>query len=97
MIRPDYTNGCSDRELASARSDEITRASSGVHISMGCPETIRMKVRCFGVTGPVTPASFRMSYFAVKYWSEREDLNLRPLVSQTSALTGLRHAPMPFP
>jgi hypothetical protein len=30
------------------------------------------------------------------YWSEREDLNLRPLVSQTSALTGLRHAPMPF-
>lgn len=30
-------------------------------------------------------------------WSEREDLNLRPLVSQTSALTGLRHAPMPFP
>jgi hypothetical protein len=26
-------------------------------------------------------------------WSEREDLNLRPLVSQTSALTGLRHAP----
>jgi hypothetical protein len=31
------------------------------------------------------------------FWSEREDLNLRPLVSQTSALTGLRHAPMPFP
>jgi hypothetical protein len=30
-------------------------------------------------------------------WSEREDLNLRPLVSQTSALTGLRHAPMLFP
>ena len=30
------------------------------------------------------------------YWSEREDLNLRPLVSQTSALTGLRHAPMTF-
>jgi hypothetical protein len=29
-------------------------------------------------------------------WSERKDLNLRPLVSQTSALTGLRHAPMPF-
>ena len=27
------------------------------------------------------------------FWSEREDLNLRPLVSQTSALTGLRHAP----
>ena len=26
-------------------------------------------------------------------WSEREDLNLRPLVSQTSALTGLRYAP----
>ncbi len=26
-------------------------------------------------------------------WSERQDLNLRPLVPQTSALTGLRHAP----
>jgi hypothetical protein len=33
----------------------------------------------------------------MKFWSEREDLNLRPLVSQTSALTGLRHAPIPFP
>jgi hypothetical protein len=31
------------------------------------------------------------------FWSEREDLNLRPLVSQTSALTGLRHAPMLIP
>ena len=31
------------------------------------------------------------------YWSERRDLNSRPLVSQTSALTGLRHAPLPFP
>src|SRR5206468_1229975 len=31
------------------------------------------------------------------YWSEREDLNLRPLVSQTSALTGLRHAPNVVP
>ena len=30
-------------------------------------------------------------------WSEREDLNLRPLVSQTSALTGLRHAPPRHP
>src|SRR4051794_32945756 len=30
-------------------------------------------------------------------WSEREDLNLRPLVSQTSALTGLRHAPNVVP
>ena len=29
-------------------------------------------------------------------WSEREDLNLRPLVSQTSALTGLRYAPCRF-
>jgi hypothetical protein len=36
-------------------------------------------------------------YYRGFYWSEREDLNLRPLVSQTSALTGLRHAPMPFP
>src|SRR3979411_897448 len=35
--------------------------------------------------------------YAGLFWSEREDLNLRPLVSQTSALTGLRHAPMPFP
>ncbi len=35
--------------------------------------------------------------FTGLFWSEREDLNLRPLVSQTSALTGLRHAPMPFP
>ncbi len=35
--------------------------------------------------------------FKFSKWSEREDLNLRPLVSQTSALTGLRHAPMPFP
>src|SRR4029453_12046672 len=26
-------------------------------------------------------------------WSEREDSNLRPLVPQTSALTGLRYAP----
>jgi hypothetical protein len=34
-------------------------------------------------------------YFRGFFWSEREDLNLRPLVSQTSALTGLRHAPMP--
>ena len=36
-------------------------------------------------------------YYRGFFWSEREDLNLRPLVSQTSALTGLRHAPMPFP
>ena len=35
-------------------------------------------------------------YYRGFCWSEREDLNLRPLVSQTSALTGLRHAPMPF-
>jgi hypothetical protein len=27
------------------------------------------------------------------YWSGRRDLNPRPLVPQTSALTGLRHAP----
>ncbi len=33
----------------------------------------------------------------LKNWSEREDLNLRPLVSQTSALTGLRHAPNVVP
>ena len=28
-----------------------------------------------------------------KFWSERRDSNPRPLVPQTSALTGLRHAP----
>src|SRR5215212_8765916 len=28
------------------------------------------------------------------FWSERRDLNSRPLVPQTSALTGLRYAPM---
>lgn len=33
----------------------------------------------------------------LRKWSEREDLNLRPLVSQTSALTGLRHAPNAVP
>ena len=27
------------------------------------------------------------------FWSERRDLNSRPLVPQTSALTGLRYAP----
>ena len=34
-------------------------------------------------------------YHAMKRgkWSEREDLNLRPLVPQTSALTRLRYAP----
>ena len=44
----------------------------------------------------VTRTAFVTSRLPAKYWSEREDLNLRPLVSQTSALTGLRHAPMPF-
>jgi hypothetical protein len=29
------------------------------------------------------------------YWSERRDLNPRPPVPQTGALTRLRHAPMP--
>jgi hypothetical protein len=29
------------------------------------------------------------------FWSGRRDLNPRPLVSQTSALTGLRYAPTP--
>lgn len=37
---------------------------------------------------------FRASiFFSGIEWSEREDLNLRPLVPQTSALTGLRYAP----
>ena len=46
--------------------------------------------------GVQRPRDRETLYFAGINWSEREDLNLRPLVSQTSALTGLRHAPMPF-
>ena len=37
------------------------------------------------------------SYYAGpnnKFWSERADLNRRPLVPQTSALTRLRYAPI---
>jgi hypothetical protein len=30
-------------------------------------------------------------------WSERRDLNSRPPVPQTGALTGLRYAPLPKP
>ena len=47
--------------------------------------------------GPLKTDRSRSVLKLFKKWSEREDLNLRPLVSQTSALTGLRHAPMPFP
>ena len=37
---------------------------------------------------------FRKSpYLMGIFWSGRRDLNPRPLVPQTSALTGLRHAP----
>jgi hypothetical protein len=43
---------------------------------------------------PFDIAAF-VAEFELNFWSEREDLNLRPLVSQTSALTGLRYAPMP--
>ena len=32
---------------------------------------------------------------SLKHWSERRDLNSRPPVPQTGALTGLRYAPMP--
>src|SRR5262249_31537163 len=32
---------------------------------------------------------------SLKSWSERRDLNSRPPVPQTGALTGLRYAPMP--
>jgi hypothetical protein len=32
---------------------------------------------------------------AAEKWSERRDLNSRPPVPQTGALTGLRYAPMP--
>ena len=35
----------------------------------------------------------RIWYYRGK-WSEREDLNLRPSVPQTDALTGLRYAPL---
>lgn len=39
-------------------------------------------------------SGLRARYFKdLRKWSEREDLNLRPLVPQTSALTGLRYAP----
>src|SRR5258708_10959892 len=47
--------------------------------------------------GPFSPKMQKAPISRGFLWSEREDLNLRPLVSQTSALTGLRHAPMPFP
>ena len=50
-------------------------------------------------TAPVleTEAALEVIDFAFEKWSERRDSNPRPLVPQTSALTGLRHAPMPFP
>jgi hypothetical protein len=34
-----------------------------------------------------------VALFIIDFWSERRDLNSRPLVPQTSALTGLRYAP----
>jgi hypothetical protein len=52
-----------------------------VRFSLPLPESLKMQ---------------KAPYYRGFCWSEREDLNLRPLVSQTSALTGLRHAPMPF-
>ena len=36
-------------------------------------------------------------YLQGVYWSERRDLNSRPPVPQTGALTGLRYAPMMRP
>ena len=35
----------------------------------------------------------KLYVFQLDIWSERRDLNPRPLVPQTSALTGLSHAP----
>ena len=57
---------------------------------------------CAGIRSPRSHMAYfravqKAPYYRGYFWSEREDLNLRPLVSQTSALTGLRHAPMPFP
>jgi hypothetical protein len=55
-------------------------------------------VLCTAFSCLISVASARdLGQWGATDWSEREDLNLRPLVSQTSALTGLRHAPMPFP
>src|ERR1035437_5787650 len=45
------------------------------------------------VTPGVTRALFMLSIFWAKCWSGRRDLNSRPPVPQTGALTGLRHAP----
>ena len=50
----------------------------------------------FGQREPYGPGQSARQMIEKK-WSEREDLNLRPLVSQTSALTGLRHAPNVVP
>ncbi len=44
-------------------------------------------------TKAANQAANRIGQKPAKYWSERRDLNPRPLVPQTSALTGLRHAP----
>src|SRR4029077_754418 len=45
------------------------------------------------VTRAVTPLSSWTPQISAKCWSERRDSNPRPLVPQTSALTGLRYAP----
>ena len=47
----------------------------------------------FRCCGTETSKMQKAPHYRGFFWSEREDLNLRPLVSQTSALTGLRHAP----
>ena len=60
--------------------------------------SVRIRLVSGGLLGFVLLAFAKKSpAYAGLFWSEREDLTLRPLVSQTSALTGLRHAPMPFP
>ena len=44
--------------------------------------------------GPQADQALRVrSYFIGVCWSGRRDLNSRPPVPQTGALTGLRHAP----
>ena len=49
--------------------------------------------RQFVVAPSGVDVDFRKDLILFGKWSEREDSNLRPLVPQTSALTGLRYAP----
>lgn len=57
----------------------------------------RMASHCPSSSASIARRSRKALVHLRRKWSEREDLNLRPLVSQTSALTGLRHAPNAVP